>query len=88
MQPSQSQNYEVAKNSAWGGLRNKGLPRGMIDTTNLGTIGAKIEVVIDKKLSKLSLTSSSNNPSAREQHFACSIYVGTNHHTSYYGGSH
>ncbi|XP_057548051.1 uncharacterized protein LOC130826485 [Amaranthus tricolor] len=81
---------EVSKNSAWGSARSKGLPRGMIDTTNLDTISAKIEAIIDKKLSKLSLVSSSNTSSAREKHFACAICGGTNHDTSYcavnYGG--
>ena len=69
------------------GIRSKSLSRGMIDTTNLDTISAKIEAVIDKKLSKLSLTGSSNTPLAREKHFACSICWRTNHDTSYYGSS-
>ena len=32
---------EVAKNSSWGGARSSGLPRGMIDTSNLDSIGGK-----------------------------------------------
>ena len=43
---------EVAKNSSWGGVRSSGLPRGMIDTSNLDFIGAKIEAIMDKKLSE------------------------------------
>ena len=64
---------EVAKNSAWGKTRSKSFPRWMIDTTNLDTISTKIETVIDKKLSKLSLTRSSNISLARDKHFTCSI---------------
>ena len=52
---------EVAKNYSWGGARSKGLPRGIIDTSNLDTISAKIEVVIDKKLSKSNLATSISN---------------------------
>ena len=59
----------------------------MIDTTNLDSISAKIEAIIDKKLCKLSLAGSSNTSSAREKHFACAICGGTNHDTSYCGGS-
>ena len=61
----------------------------MINTSNLDTISAKIEAVIDKKLSKLNLaTSSSNVSSVGEKHFACAICDGTNHDTLYCGGTH
>ena len=61
----------------------------MIDTNNLDTISAKIEAVIDKKFSKLNIaTSSSNISSAHEKHFACGTCGGTNHDTSYCGGTH
>ena len=42
---------EVVKNSSWGRARSNGLPRGMIDMSNLDFIGAKIEAIMDKKLS-------------------------------------
>ena len=59
----------------------------MIDTTNLNTISAKIEAIIDKKLSELSLFASSSNASSpREKYFACAICGGTNNDTSYCGG--
>lgn len=54
----------------------------------MDTIGAKIEAIIDKNLSKLNLaTSNSNVSSAREKHFACAIRGGTNHDTSYCWGT-
>ena len=40
---------KVAKNSSWGRARSSGLPRGMIDASNLDSIGAKIEAIMDKK---------------------------------------
>ena len=46
---------EAAKNSTWGGARGSKKQRGMIDDANLDSIGAKIEAIMDKKLSKLIL---------------------------------
>ena len=50
----------VIKNRVWRGTRSKSFPSGMIDTTNLDTISAKIEIVIDKRLYKFRIAGSSN----------------------------
>ena len=80
---------EVAKNSFWGGAKSSGLPRGMIDTSNLDFIRAKIEVIMDKKLSKFKLVQGSSNVSTSNEAkpFSCRICGGTNLDTSYCGGS-
>ena len=60
----------------------------MIDTSKLDNIGAKIDSIMGKKLSKLKLTQGSSNLSLTiEKFFSCKIYGGTNHDTSYFGGS-
>ena len=80
---------EVAKNRSWGAVRSSGLPRRMIDTSNLDSIGAKIEAIMDKKLSKLKLAQGSSNVSAAKEakSFSCRICGDTNHDTSYCEGS-
>ena len=79
---------EVAKNITWGGARSSRQQRGMIDDTNLDSIGVKIEAMMDKKLSKLKLAQTSSNVSAANEakSFSCRICGGTNHDTSYCGG--
>ena len=60
----------------------------MIDTRNIDTIGAKIEAIMDKKLSKFKLAQGSSNvSSANEKFFLCKNCGGNNHDTSYCGGS-
>ena len=51
---------EVAKNNCSGGARGGRLPRGMIDTSNLYTIDAKIEAIMEKKFIKLKLAQGSS----------------------------
>jgi hypothetical protein len=61
----------------------------MIDTSNLDSIGAKIEAIMDKKLSKLILAqgSSTLSPSNEAKSFSCRICGGINHDIFYCGGS-
>jgi hypothetical protein len=79
---------EVAKNSTWGGARSSKQTRGMIDESNLDSIGAKIEAIMDKELSKLQLAQGSSNVFAANEtkYFSCRIFGGTNLDTSYCGG--
>lgn len=60
----------------------------MIDISKIETISSKLEPTLDKKLAKLNLRSSSSNVSVtNEGHISCNISEGTNHDTSYYGGT-
>ncbi|CAO2840803.1 unnamed protein product, partial [Amaranthus hypochondriacus] len=79
---------EVAKNSTWGGARGSKQQRGVMSGANLDSIGAKIEAMMDKKLSELKLAQASSNVSAANEakRFSCRICGGTNHDTSYCGG--
>ena len=76
---------KVAKNSSWGEARRSRLPRGMIDTSDLDSIGAKIEAIMYKKLSRFRFAKGSSNVSAMSEvkSFSCRIYGGTNHDASY-----
>ena len=79
---------KVEKNRSYGRVRGSGLPWGMIDASKIGTIGAKIEAIMDKKLSKLKLAQGSSNVSStNEKFFSCKICDDINHDTSYCGGS-
>ena len=56
--------------------------------SNLDTIGAKIEAIMDKELSTFKLAQvSANVSSANKKPFSCRICGGTNHNASYCGGS-
>lgn len=78
----------MAKNNSREGARSSRLPRGMIDTSNLDSIGANIHAIMDKKLFKLNLGQGSFNISTANEakSFSCRINGGTNHDTSYCGG--
>lgn len=47
MKSSKSKIEEVAKNSTWRGAWGSGLPRGLIDTSNMDAIKTKIELIMD-----------------------------------------
>ena len=62
---------------------------GMIDTSNLDSIGAKIEAIMDKKFSRFKLAQGSSNVSVANEaiSFSCRICGGNNHDASYCEGS-
>lgn len=75
---------EVAKYNSWGGARGSGLPRDMIDTSNLDTISVKIEAIMDTKSSMFTLAQGSTNMLlVNEMFFSCKNCGGTNHDTLY-----
>ena len=75
--------------SGVGGKLSKVPCNQVVETSILDSLGAKIEAIMDKKLSKFKLAQGSFNVSStnKAKSFSCRIRGGTNHDLSYCGGS-